>query len=248
MSGPDTSRGSGWVLAIETSNPSAHEGGPGSGASVAGAILETGGGIAEPVEIPLDPGGRHDDGLMPSIEALRARLGDRAGDLRRVCVSLGPGGYTGLRVAVTAAKMLCEATGAELVGVPSASVVAENAGIDPPFVVCLASKHEATHATLFRDPGPPWVGEDLGLISAADLDSVRAALGVAGFLIADRFLPEPIRCRANDLGISSRRPGFSAVACLRAGLMLDPMAVVSAAPIYAREPEAVRLWRARPVG
>jgi tRNA threonylcarbamoyl adenosine modification protein YeaZ len=238
------------VLAIETSNPSAHEGGPGSGcgAGVAGAILVAGGGISDPVEIPLDPGVRHDDGLMPAIEVLRTRLGVRAADLRTVCVSLGPGGYTGLRVAVTAAKMLCEATGAVLVGVPSAWVVAETAGIAPPFLVCLASKRETTHATLFRNPGPPWIGEDLGPMTAGDLDSVRAAMGGAGFLIADRFLPEPIRCRANDLGISPRRPGFSAVACLRVGLRLDPMAVASATPIYAREPEAVRLWRARPVG
>lgn len=235
------------MLAIETSNPSAHDAGCGSGPGVAGALLEPGGGITDPVEIPLDPGGRHDDGLMPAIETLRARLGVAPGGMRRVCVSLGPGGYTGLRVAVTAAKMLCLGTEASLVGVPSASVVAENAGIDPPFVVCLASKREATHATLFRHPGPPWIGEEIGLITAEDLGMVRAALGRVWILIGDRFLPDPIRRRANDFGISIRRPGFSAAACLRAGLRLDPVAAASAAPIYAREPEAVRLWRARPV-
>lgn len=229
MAGPATSDTMAWTLAIETSNPSAEP------SSVAGCV--EGGEI---IETPLAPGRRHDDGLMPAIERLRASLGVEARALSRVCVSIGPGGYTGLRVAVTTAKLIAEATGADLVGVPSAAVVAASTQAQPPFVVCLASKRGVTHATRFAPPSTPDLGEPLGLIDESDLERLHA-----GVLIADRFLPDPIRGRADELGISVVPTRFQASACLRVGLGLEGVSVSALSPIYAREPEAVRLWRGR---
>jgi tRNA A37 threonylcarbamoyladenosine modification protein TsaB len=64
---------------------------------------------------------QHDD----AVQAL-ARLCERAGcapkAIRHISVSLGPGGFTAVRVALTSARLLAEATGATLVGVPSAVV------------------------------------------------------------------------------------------------------------------------------
>ncbi|USN97993.1 MAG: tRNA (adenosine(37)-N6)-threonylcarbamoyltransferase complex dimerization subunit type 1 TsaB [Phycisphaeraceae bacterium] len=238
-----------WALAIETSNPSSHDDAPAAG--VAGRRLESDAvadrGPGEIVEIPLAPGARHDDGLMPAIEALRARLGVGPGDLERVCVSIGPGGYTGLRVAVTTAKSIAETTGAAVVGVPSAAVAAANSGLEPPFAVCLASKRGATHVTVFKgctsaEPGTisTLLGVEVGLIDAEGLEP----LGVR-FLIADRFLPDGIRRRAAQLGIGVQPPRFTAVACLELGLCLDQEPIEKLAPAYARVPEAVRLWKVR---
>lgn len=229
MPGPATSESTAWMLAIETSNPTADT------PAVAGCI--EGGEI---IESPLAPGSRHDDGLMPAIERLRALLGVQPRGLTRVCVSIGPGGYTGLRVAITTAKMIAEATGADLVGVPSAAVAAASTVAQPPFVVCLASKRGTTHATRFSGSSSPDLGDFVGMIDESDLEDLKTRV-----LIADSFLPDPIRGRADDLGITVVPTRLLASACLRIGLGLEPTPAAALSPIYAREPEAVRLWRGR---
>ncbi len=212
------------TLAIETSNPSAGGGG--------GVALVGPGGQAIGVE-PVGQEPQHDD-LMSGIERLCTRCGKKPGDLTRVAVSLGPGGYTAVRLAVTAAKMIAEATGAELVGVPTALVVARRVQWDGPFGVALASKGETTFVTRFEDGR---MG-DGALMDAAGLEPLRI-----GLLVGDRFLPEAIRRRAEELGITVRPPVFDPVACAEAAEAIAPADPAALMPIYPREPEAVRKWR-----
>ena len=70
-------------------------------------------------------GGRESDLLVPSIDALMKEGGIVPSRLELVSVSIGPGGFTGLRIAVSTAKALARGTGCSLVPVPSAWVVAE---------------------------------------------------------------------------------------------------------------------------
>ncbi len=231
------------TLAIEASNPSAA--GEGSGPGV--AIGRVGSRLGEPchllgVEL-LRSAGRHDDDLMPAVDRLWTRLA-AAGvvgaktEIGRVAVSIGPGGYTGLRVAVVAAKLIAEAVGAVCVGVPSAWVVARRAAADlpRPFGVALASKHESSVVTPFDDAGCARTG---GL--EVDADGL-GALGLRG-LIADRFLPLSMRERCAALGVRVDEPVFDVVACLEVSAGIEPVSPVALAPIYGREPEAVRKWR-----
>jgi tRNA threonylcarbamoyladenosine biosynthesis protein TsaB len=213
------------TLAIETSNPS-------SGGHAGVAI---GGRKAIRVE-PIAPTGRHDDDLLPAIDRLTARLGVAPGDLKRVAVSVGPGGFTGLRVAVAAAKMICEVTGARAVAVPSALVVARRVPARGPFAVALASKGETTFLTVFDETGRPRT--DGSLARAAELDGLDV-----GLLIADRFLPESFREACERLGIRIESPEFDAGGCLEAAAGLPDSDASTLVPLYPREPEAVTKWR-----
>ncbi|HHN77912.1 MAG TPA: hypothetical protein ENK11_04455, partial [Phycisphaerales bacterium] len=204
---------------------------------VAGARVEAG--ATQIIEQHLEPGGRHDDGLMPAIESIRERLAVRPDGLDRICISIGPGGYTALRIAATTANLLSETTGAKIAAVPSAAVVASNISGNRPFAVCLASKRGTTHATLFD--GSNGLGRAVGLIGPGDVGSLGVDL-----IIADRFLPAAIRERAVEIGIRINPPVFSPGACLRLGLEMEPTG--TALPVYAREAEAVRLWRSRDRG
>jgi tRNA threonylcarbamoyladenosine biosynthesis protein TsaB len=151
------------TLAIEVSNPSS---GPRGRIEQDGDHFFAGPGVAlgerkvtwpvdEDVEL-LHEGPRHDDDLMPAIDRLFRRRGATPADLKdgRIAVSVGPGGFTGLRIAVATAKMLAEATGARTVAVPSASAAAWCLPVSSaPAVVCLASKGETVHATLLPRAG-----------------------------------------------------------------------------------------------
>ena len=236
-------------MAIEASNPSADPD-PGM-ASVAGARLTADGQPGEIIEIAYEAGSRERDGLLPAIDAVRTAFDVPRSALDRVCVSLGPGGYTGLRVSVTVAKTLAHATGASLTGIPSAIVAIGEDRPETPFCVCLASKGTRTHVTAFMDSDRP-DGEPIGVLDAAGLlDWYRTFRQDRGpdsgemVLVADRFLPEPIRAACLQSSGRILAPRFSATRCLLAGAgrsSADPFGLM---PIYAREPEAVRLWRER---
>ena len=70
---------------------------------------------------------RHGRDLIPRIGCLLGEAGLRVADLNAVAVGLGPGSYTGLRVGVTAAKTLCYASGADLLGLDSLLATGRNA-------------------------------------------------------------------------------------------------------------------------
>lgn len=71
------------------------------------------------VEEALDGGAAHASDLLPAFDRLRGRLGlgQRLPDC--IAVGLGPGSFTGLRVAAATALGLARASGAHLVALPS---------------------------------------------------------------------------------------------------------------------------------
>jgi tRNA threonylcarbamoyladenosine biosynthesis protein TsaB len=215
------------TLAIEMSNPSCEAG-------VAVGSLARGTLGIEPIK---SGDGRHDD-LITSIDRLHSRLRLSARDLGRIAVSIGPGGYTALRIAIATTKMLCESLGAACIAIPSANVVARRVTGAGAFAVILASKDDTAIATVFDSPGSRRA--EGRLIDASQI----AHLG-ATHLVADRHLPETIAEAAAALGLAIQPPRFDAAACLELSFdaaAIDPSAL---APLYPREPDAVTKWRQR---
>src|SRR5262245_14406799 len=80
---------------------------------------------------------RHDDDFLPAIDRLFHRASLKPADMKAVGVSIGPGGFTGLRIAVSTAKMFSEVLGAKIAAPPTALVVAESFDGDGPLLVAL---------------------------------------------------------------------------------------------------------------
>lgn len=242
------------TLAIETSNPSA-AGTPGVCVGILdepGASSLIGGmGVRVLANVAVTQDARtqrNEDRLMLAVDEAMRVAGLTPRQIKRIAVSLGPGGFTSVRLAVTTAKCIAEVTGAACIGVATASVAAMRfggVGGCRRFAVALASKGSDAYVQAF-DAGD---GESLpraltvgGVVDADGLARLVEAQGIASVL-ADGFLPEAMRARAAGLGVEMVPLELDPVACLAASrgiVAVDPVALL---PIYPREPEAVTKWR-----
>src|SRR5690606_22626884 len=146
-------------------------------------------------------------------------------------------------IAITTAKMIAEATGCEVVPVPSALVAAWRLRGRPelaPAIVCLASKKGTAHGTLL--PAAGWLegAEALGVIGPDDIRERRPRT-----ISADSYLPDAMRAAAREIGAAVIPPQFAAESVCHLARDMPPQDPATLAPIYAREADAVTQWRAR---
>jgi tRNA threonylcarbamoyladenosine biosynthesis protein TsaB len=118
----------------------------------------------------LSPDQRHAVELMPAIRDLTQAQGWAAADIDHIYLSLGPGSFTGLRIAVAVARAMAQATagGCKLIGVPSLDVIAHNAPPEFQIVIPMldAKRNHVFAARYERQPN----GELLPTAPAALVD------------------------------------------------------------------------------
>ena len=118
---------------------------------------------------------RHAAELMPAIRDLTRQQGWAPNQIDHVYLSLGPGSFTGLRIAVAIARALHQASGCRLVGVPSLEVIGQNA--PPDFAIALplldakrtqifSARFERINGTLLQTVPPALVDPQIFLQQA----------------------------------------------------------------------------------
>lgn len=85
-----------------------------------------------------DPAQRHGRSLMVDLRELLRASGVTLSQVKAIAVGLGPGSFTGLRIGVTAAKVLAYTTGCPLFGLDSLELLAWGAPADALRVAVLA--------------------------------------------------------------------------------------------------------------
>ena len=100
---------------------------------------------------------RHDDHLFPEIDHLLRLAGIGPADVTRVAVTIGPGSFTGLRVAIAAAQGIARASSAEAVGVPTLDVAAHPFAAPHARVCALIPAGRGEHyAAMYRHRRGAW--------------------------------------------------------------------------------------------
>ena len=200
------------------------------------------------VTVPGPAGLPFAHGLFAAIGRAMAQAGIVMADLDRIAVGLGPGSYTGVRLAVTAARGLTWSLEVPLAGVASfqalAATVAAAAGGTGPVVIVADACVEEIFAGRYRVTAAGVVEEELRVIKPA---------GAAGFIPAGSRVAGPgllkhgPALRAAVVGAEFidgwNTPGADAVIreCERGG-SYAPAAAGTAVPLYlkASEPERRR--------
>ncbi len=137
------------------------------------------------VEVELGEERGHARALAPAIQDLLAHHGVGPRDLDLIVVGLGPGGYTGVRLALATAKTLSACLEKPLLGVPSTAVLAAHPRVPPGAVLAAVdARHGLVYGGLYHkdEHGLPSEVEAPFLRPAAEL---LAALAPATFVAGD---------------------------------------------------------------
>jgi len=103
------------ILAVETSS------------RIGSAALAIGNRVIE--ELSFSSPMQHSAEIFPAIQTLLARQGRVPQDIEQIHIAIGPGSFTGLRIAVAMAKTMHLSQGTRIVAVGSLDVVAANLGV-----------------------------------------------------------------------------------------------------------------------
>ena len=99
---------------------------------------------------------RHSDALAPVLQALlkKARLSSQKIDC--IAVGTGPGSFTGIRVALTTAKLLAYALKTKIVGVSSLEAAVRAQKNDGDYAVMLDARRSQVYAAVYRRKSGLW--------------------------------------------------------------------------------------------
>lgn len=170
----------------------------------------------------------HGETLVGMLEELFARCGWRPKDVARWAVGVGPGSFTGVRIAVATAKGAALATGAEVVGVDSFDMVC--AGVVPAPGEAIVALVLFGRELYVRAPGiePVWLERPGEIVrTLAPVGGPGLVLAGAGAGILDvTALGRPARVAGHDVPHAR----------LAGALAFDRDAMGEVEPLYVRAP------------
>ena len=179
--------------------------------------------------------------LMPTLDVILSAAGLEPADLSALAVTVGPGGFTGIRVGLATVRALAEAVGRPLAGVSTlAAVAAAVSGDDRPVAVWLDAGRHEVYAGFFHGgvaAGPESVAPPVDVL--ADLPDGPILFAGDGALRYGGLIAA--RARAAPADTVSGMPAGVAAATARLGRQaLEAGTALPPAPRYLRPPDATR--------
>lgn len=175
--------------------------------------------------------------LIPTADALLRDHDLTPNDLHELYVSVGPGSFTGLRMAIAAAKMLALTNpDLKLVAVPTLEVLArQNAQPDRPVGVCLNIKRGTMYCAVYRD------GQQIVEPALRSMDELLAAVDDPAKLqlVSEIDLDHPAQLPLDKAVVDPQSTWTVGRALAQQQRYTGPQDLL---PLYIREPEAVTLW------
>lgn len=199
--------------------------------------------------------------LFPHIQMLLTDIQSRPCDIKTVIITIGPGSFTGLRIAVTAAKMVYFAQQVNIVAVDSTDVIAQNAPefadndpCKPVDCICtiLDAKRDLFYASVFERAADGWT-KIFGTqaVSAADLLDWLSRKGKEKvYFLGEGLVYYAKKFEASFAAILDEQYWLpQAAGLLRVGQKLAAQGKFADAatlkPLYIRKPDAIEKWQNR---
>ena len=181
----------------------------------------------------------HAESLMPLIERVIAKIPGKFRSIERVAVSVGPGSFTGLRVALAAARAFGIALRVPVVGVTTLSAFALPYLFDDTgrmIVSVIDARHAHLYAQVMSNEGEILMAPDVISISAmADwLHGRRVRVIGNGARLLETLLID----RGEDVLCEGDVPGPDIQSIAQLGLIATPHLALPT-PMYLKPPDAL---------
>ena len=214
------------LVALDTASPSTVTG-----------VMRADGSVVEARDDP-PPGsrGEHASRLLVLVERALRESATEWGDVDRIVVGVGPGGFTWLRIGIATARALAQAHGLPLV--PVGSLAALAAGTEGPVAAVLDARRGEVFAAVY-DSGreliaPAALAPEALAERLAELEPPVRAVGDG----AVRFRQELERAGVAVPADGSAAHRISAAPLCRLGAVGEPAERDRLLPDYRREPDA----------
>ena len=207
-------------------------------------------------ETTLNLSETHSSRLMPAIDRLLRETSRPIQAVQGIAVGLGPGSFTGLRIAVSTVKGLAFSLRVPVVGVPTLDALAHNIPYASPLVCpVLDARKKEVYAALFRGDGEGQLRRtgEYWVLSPEDLCSrisERAILVGSGAEVYRETFREKLGSRALFAPPEFSFPRASSVARLSLPSFHNgqTMDVMTFTPLYVRRSEAEIHWERKERG
>lgn len=195
-------------------------------------------------EVTVADARAHGELLAPTIAEAVRQSGGELGDLRQIVVGVGPGPFTGLRVAITTGVVMGHALGIPVVGVCSLDALAVQAMHGPAgeqrwseFLVATDARRKEVYWARYavREGVPARVGHP-AVARAADLSPALRSLPAVGR--GPLLYPQELSSAGGPRDVSPAALG---------ALADVPEALLPPEPLYLRRPDAVPTGARHPV-
>ena len=204
------------------------------------AVVLAGGGTERTVLCEESMARGHAEALMPMVAEAMAGAGIDFAELDLIAATLGPGSFTGVRIAIAASRGFALVTSAKLWGTDSLTVMARVAlasGVvegGRPFAVAVDARGDRLYAGLYdgegrKLAGPLLIGADEAV---ALLPHDLAAVGSGAVHLAEA-------ARRHGRHVQAMRPDLQPSAAVLAELALEANETLpTLRPLYLRPPDA----------
>lgn len=184
----------------------------------------------------------HAESLMPMVAAVMAEAEQDFADLDLIVATVGPGSFTGVRIAISAARGFALVTKAKLWGTDSLTVMAAEAsaadvtqGSDAPLAVAVDARRDMIYFGLFGADGQRREGpllltpQDASLLLPSDL---RIVVGSGATLLTEAAHAHGRSIEATLIELQPRAAALAELA------LLAHETIPVLRPLYLRPPDA----------
>lgn len=204
-------------------------------------------------EININSTASHSERLLPGIDRIFRETGTRLEDCDGICVSIGPGSFTGLRIGLATAKGLAFAAGKPMAGISSLETLALGIPLARmPICTVIDARKGEVFACIFEWSGlelksrtPEMVVSPEGLMGKITEPTILVGNGLVPY---GQLFRQTLQEKAVFLAPPFNFPRASVLAMKGLDLLAQGKGVgpEDLVPVYIRPSEAELNWRSGP--
>jgi len=124
-------------------------------------------------EINLHLANRHSEEMLTNIDFLLKQTGYSIKDLNGICITNGPGSFTGLRIGLSTARTFAQVLDLPIIGISCLDVLAYNIGLSEEWIIpIIDARRERVYTAVYQGWAQDIVSRKISCDRAVEIDTL----------------------------------------------------------------------------